>query len=265
MPFYGYKRHYTILIALGVLLGSCEPNLEIVPEEPQPQPPNQPLPNPRPQPQPPNQPLPNPLPPPQRPGQPQSGSPNPLTKPTHTLSPEELKIIKAEIKALGNPREGSWKSSLKGLLEDIRDDKNVASKINSVDCSEYGKAIHTAAQEGKLELAKILIKCGADVNVEGKGGRYPLHYAAKGGRLDMITCLLANQAKINATENMGYTAFGDAFMYKKEKAVNLLFEKGTNLKLLPEKFTRQGLNYATHSYIKRFSQDTQTRIKSAYN
>jgi ankyrin repeat protein len=82
-----------------------------------------------------------------------------------------------------------------------------------------------AAINNHLELAKVLIERGADVN---KPGWTPLHYAATRGHREMIRLLLDNEAYIDSESDNGTTPLMMAAYYASPLAVKLLLEEGAD-------------------------------------
>lgn len=82
-----------------------------------------------------------------------------------------------------------------------------------------------AAISNQLELAKVLIERGADVN---KPGWTPLHYASTRGHRQMMRLLLDNDAYIDAETDNGTTPLMMAAYYASPLAVKLLLEEGTD-------------------------------------
>ena len=82
-----------------------------------------------------------------------------------------------------------------------------------------------ASLDGHLELAKLLITRGADVN---KPGWAPLHYAATRGHLAVMNLLLENHAYIDASSPNGTTPLMMAAFYGTPSAVKLLLEAGAD-------------------------------------
>ena len=82
-----------------------------------------------------------------------------------------------------------------------------------------------AAIKGELELVEKMVKKGADVN---KTGWTPLHYAASGGHVKVISALLENHAYIDAESPNGSTPLMMASMYGTAAAVKLLLEEGAD-------------------------------------
>src|SRR4051812_41114582 len=68
-------------------------------------------------------------------------------------------------------------------------------------------ALHLAAQEGNLEITKVLLAAKANVEAKTKIGDYtPLHLAASGAHLTVVQALLAAGAKPGAvTTTTGVT------------------------------------------------------------
>jgi len=58
--------------------------------------------------------------------------------------------------------------------------------------------LHSAAAGRHLEVVRLLLANGADVNSEQQGGFTALHAAAQNGQLEMIQLLLANGAKTDS-------------------------------------------------------------------
>ncbi|MHB1199752.1 MAG: ankyrin repeat domain-containing protein [Polaromonas sp.] len=96
-------------------------------------------------------------------------------------------------------------------------------------------ALMLAALKGYQALAEKLIKKGADVN---KTGWTPLHYAASGGQLGIISLLLENSAYIDAESPNGTTPLMMAAMYGTPAAVKLLLREGAD----PQLKNQQGLS-----------------------
>lgn len=82
-----------------------------------------------------------------------------------------------------------------------------------------------ASLHNQLELAKVLIQRGADVN---KPGWTPLHYAASRGHRDMMRLLLENEAYIDSESANATTPLMMAAYYATPLAVKLLLEEGAD-------------------------------------
>lgn len=102
--------------------------------------------------------------------------------------------------------------------------KTDVNKLNS----QGESVLMLVALKGQLELANNLIKKGADVN---KTGWTPLHYAASGGHVSLISLLLENSAYIDAESPNGSTPLMLAAMYGTEASVKLLLQEGADPKI----------------------------------
>jgi len=86
-------------------------------------------------------------------------------------------------------------------------------------------ALMMAAINNQLELAKLLIEQGADVN---KPGWTPLHYAATRGHREMMRLLLDHDAYIDSESQNGTTPLMMAAYSASPLAVKLLLEEGAD-------------------------------------
>ncbi|OOG57513.1 ankyrin repeat domain-containing protein [Polaromonas sp. C04] len=89
-----------------------------------------------------------------------------------------------------------------------------------------------AALKGELDMVRELIAKGADVN---KPGWAPLHYAATGGHLEIMSLLLDNSAYIDAASPNGTTPLMMAASYGTPAAVKLLLDEGADPTLKNQK------------------------------
>ena len=66
---------------------------------------------------------------------------------------------------------------------------------------EIWTALHFAASNGHVDVAKVLIQNGADVNaVHNEVKRTALHHAAEYGHVDVAKVLIQNGADVNAVD-----------------------------------------------------------------
>ncbi len=111
-------------------------------------------------------------------------------------------------------------------------DKNILSSQTAL-----GKALvlcNCCGGYGKLEMVKIAIDTGADINSTDSEGYSPLHYAAEWGRVDIVEYLTANYATIDAINDEGKTSLAKACQENKTTCVNVLLRRGADPnKILP--------------------------------
>ena len=68
-------------------------------------------------------------------------------------------------------------------------------------------ALHQACYEGHLECAKALLGAGADINKQTNGGHTPLMAAAQYGKIEVVRELLKRGAKKELKDKSGKTAY----------------------------------------------------------
>ncbi|WP_339048225.1 ankyrin repeat domain-containing protein [Candidatus Mesenet endosymbiont of Phosphuga atrata] len=74
-------------------------------------------------------------------------------------------------------------------------------------------------------------KLGVDINVKGKNGKTPLHYAAKNGHEEIVKLLLKNGADVNAQNKYDLTALELANKAEHKGIVKLFFQHEVELRL----------------------------------
>jgi ankyrin repeat protein len=102
-------------------------------------------------------------------------------------------------------------------------------KKRTVKPEDVSSALETAAGEGKLNIAELLLNHGADVNVKDKYDRTPLMAAAVRGQYDMVGVLLAKGADVNTRSEAGVTALMDASWGADPETIKLLLRKGARI------------------------------------
>jgi len=63
----------------------------------------------------------------------------------------------------------------------------------------YFSALHVAANHGHLEIVKLLLDAGADINRKSKSGETALHLAVVKNHIDVVKCLLVRGADYSIT------------------------------------------------------------------
>jgi ankyrin repeat protein len=91
--------------------------------------------------------------------------------------------------------------------------------------------LHIAAYGNKAEMANLLITNGADVNQLNKDGATPLHFAVRRGNTEIAALLIANGADVNATDFEDYTPLHNAAWNGHLGVVEMLVNNGADINL----------------------------------
>jgi ankyrin repeat protein len=96
--------------------------------------------------------------------------------------------------------------------------------------AERCTALHVAAQTACTELAADLLALGVVVDVDARDARAgtPLHFAVVNGALDVARLLVDAGANLNAVDVDGNAPLHDAVVRNREDAVRLLVERGAS-------------------------------------
>ncbi|PSK42067.1 hypothetical protein B9Z65_3981 [Elsinoe australis] len=89
----------------------------------------------------------------------------------------------------------------------------------------------SAAHEGHISTARLLLLLGADINAQGYYYGIALHAAASSGHGSVVEMLLAEGANVNAQAGQYDTALQAAAIYGNLDIVGVLIEKGADVNL----------------------------------
>lgn len=94
---------------------------------------------------------------------------------------------------------------------------------------ETTNSLHTVAAKGDLELCKLLIEHGKDINAKDEWGLTPLLWAAQHGRTATCKLLLDHGADINVADEYGKTPLHMAAQYGYTEICKLFIEHGSDI------------------------------------
>jgi ankyrin repeat protein len=83
-----------------------------------------------------------------------------------------------------------------------------------------------AADQGRKEVAELLISKNADINAETTQGSTPLHLAAQHGHKDVVELLISKGANVNAVNEAGMRPLMFARSSGNKDVVEILIKNG---------------------------------------
>ncbi len=86
--------------------------------------------------------------------------------------------------------------------------------------------LHVAAGYGRVEIARMLIDAGANVNVQDADGLTPLHVAALNGRVEIVRMLIDAGANVNVQDQWDWTPLHWATKNGDIEIVRMLIDAG---------------------------------------
>ncbi|XP_078405071.1 protein phosphatase 1 regulatory subunit 12A-like isoform X2 [Cetorhinus maximus] len=117
------------------------------------------------------------------------------------------KLLKEVIKKQGIDVEVARKEEEQRMVQDARQWLN-RRKVEDIRHPKTGAtALHVAAAKGYLEVMKLLIQAGSDVNSLDNDGWTPLHAASHWGKEEVCRLLVENLCNMQAINKVGQTAF----------------------------------------------------------
>ncbi len=89
--------------------------------------------------------------------------------------------------------------------------------------------LHWAAWGGRVEIVRMLIDAGANVNVQDEWGNTPLHEATSLGRVEIAQMLIDARANVNVQDNDGGTPLHRAAEFGKTEIAQMLIDAKADL------------------------------------
>jgi len=105
-----------------------------------------------------------------------------------------------------------------------KSEKNILKYLTKLYQMEKDEKLFDASIEGQLDIVKLLIKAGADINAKNEYGDTPLIVASRYNQMDIVKLLIKAGADINIKNKGGNTALMIAFRYGYEDIVDLLLK-----------------------------------------
>ena len=158
--------------------------------------------------------------------------PKPLIVYIITLSALLLAVMKVNV--YSTPYEDLIEAIENGNLKAAQSALRNGADVNKMGCeSPYRTPLMIAAEEGKENLAKLLVEYGADVNAVDHYGDTALMWAANDGHLNVVEFLVEHGANVNAAATGLIYAGFTALIYASEKGyvnmVKYLIKHGANI------------------------------------
>ncbi|MCB1157819.1 MAG: ankyrin repeat domain-containing protein [Leptospiraceae bacterium] len=104
--------------------------------------------------------------------------------------------------------------------------------INEQEAQSKNTPLHYAAMHGNLEIAKLLVKYGADINIKGLASFTPLHTASAYEKENVASFLVKKGANINVVQTegcaTGYTSMSWAITHGMKDLVSLMLKHKGN-------------------------------------
>jgi uncharacterized protein len=104
--------------------------------------------------------------------------------------------------------------ALNGLTTSVKRLLSIRNINVNVKDDESGMTpLHWAAVNGHIEIARLLLQNGAEVNAKGYNGSTPLQFAAEEDNVDILHLLVENGANLEAQNDHGWRALHFATYY----------------------------------------------------
>jgi hypothetical protein len=104
--------------------------------------------------------------------------------------------------------------AINGLTTSVKRLLSIRNINVNVKDDEYGMTpLHYAAFKGHIEIARLLLQNGAEVNAKSNRGSTPLYCAALNGHVDILHLLVKNGADLEAQNDDGWRALHIAALH----------------------------------------------------
>ncbi|KAF7267204.1 hypothetical protein GWI33_019537 [Rhynchophorus ferrugineus] len=134
-----------------------------------------------------------------------------------------------------DPNTAFLRAARAGQLDKIQEylDSGTVRDINTSNANGLN-ALHLAAKDGHVDIAKELLKRGAIVDAATKKGNTALHIASLAGQEEVVKLLVQHDASLNVQSQNGFTPLYMAAQENHDVVVKYLLSKGANQTLATE-------------------------------
>ncbi|KAG7331736.1 hypothetical protein KOW79_005705 [Hemibagrus wyckioides] len=118
-------------------------------------------------------------------------------------------------------------ASQKGQVDNVVQLINKGAKVA---VTKYGRTpLHLAAYKNHIEVVRILLKAGCDLDIQDDGDQTALHRAAVVGNSDVITALVQEGCALDRQDKDGNTALHEVAWHGFSQSVKLLVKAGAHI------------------------------------
>ncbi|XP_076435398.1 putative palmitoyltransferase ZDHHC13 [Babylonia areolata] len=129
---------------------------------------------------------------------------------------------------------GLWSAALSGQIDDVKKHLQRGDDVNAKDKAGY-TALHYAARNKHLEVCRILLTHGSDVNAATRTGKAtPLHRAAYVGSREVVQLLLQCKADPLFVDADGMTPLHKAVEQGQRETAKILLAAGPAAVSVPD-------------------------------
>jgi len=104
--------------------------------------------------------------------------------------------------------------------------ENIIKDLSNLTKEKKGEKLIEASYAGRLDIVKLLIEAGADINIKNNYGVTSLMLASEGGYKEIVKLLIEASADINAKNIFGDTALMYAYENNHKEIIDLLKRYG---------------------------------------
>uniref|UniRef100_A0A669EWZ6 Ankyrin repeat domain 6b n=1 Tax=Oreochromis niloticus TaxID=8128 RepID=A0A669EWZ6_ORENI len=118
-------------------------------------------------------------------------------------------------------------ASHKGQVDSVVQLINKGAKVA---VTKYGRSpLHLAAYKGHIEVVRVLLKAGCNLDIQDDGEQTALHRAAVVGNSDIINALIQESCALDRQDKDGNTALHEVSWHGFTQSVKLLVKAGANV------------------------------------
>lgn len=159
-------------------------------------------------------------------------------------SPDQIEMVKLLIKECSkqdletvNDQGDTFlmRASLRGSLEIVKLLIEAGVDLNNHNTMNWTTALMQATKNNHLDTLKYLIDRGAALNKQDVNGYTALHHAVIVGRLDAAKMLISNKADLNVRSHEGITPLMQACIYGELKLAEVLAQAKADLNAISDK------------------------------